>query len=211
MSTYRTGNHWGVTIVREGERTPERHITGADQLVAVVVNGDHALAERICALLNRDERETRRKPTDCPRCGSDKPCPPNDVCPRCAVEMGWEFGGDVPPSPLSAPVSVQDGPAVPSVTPAGDVSGSEAVHADCDCGHEGLPEQWHLRPCPVAERRVARRQAQLTGVQERADVRRRIAEQAEHRPSSLGDGLGYGPCVGCGQLWPCMASRAEVS
>jgi hypothetical protein len=46
--------------------------------------------------------------------------------------------------------------------------------------------------------------------QEYADVRRRIAEQAEHRPSSLGgDGLGYGPCVGCGELWPCGQSRRE--
>jgi hypothetical protein len=42
--TYRTGNHWGVTVVDE---QPD----GA-QLVAVVVNGDQALAERICALLN---------------------------------------------------------------------------------------------------------------------------------------------------------------
>lgn len=45
---------------------------------------------------------------------------------------------------------------------------------------------------------------------EQADVRRRITEHAEHRPSSLGgDGLGYGPCVGCGQLWPCFTSRYE--
>ncbi|HXM55366.1 MAG TPA: hypothetical protein VOB72_08245 [Candidatus Dormibacteraeota bacterium] len=29
----------------------------------------------------------------------------------------------------------------------------------CDCGHEGLDETWHLRPCPVAEARFARRQA----------------------------------------------------
>jgi hypothetical protein len=46
-------------------------------------------------------------------------------------------------------------------------------------------------------------------INERADVRRRIAERAEHRPSSLGDGLGYGPCVGCGELWPCQQSRRE--
>lgn len=32
----------------------------------------------------------------------------------------------------------------------------------------------------------------------------------EHRASSPGgDGLGYGPCVGCGELWPCTASRGE--
>lgn len=51
--------------------------------------------------------------------------------------------------------------------------------------------------------------ATQTDQQERADVRRRIAEQVEHRPSSLGDGLGYGPCVGCGELWPCGQSRRE--
>lgn len=52
MATFRTGNHWGVTIVREGERTPEGHIVGADELVAVVVNGGTDLAERIATLLN---------------------------------------------------------------------------------------------------------------------------------------------------------------
>lgn len=75
MSTYRTGNHWGVTIVRESN---ERHAddcycTGDyvepvctamregppdAQLVAVVVNGDQALAERICRLLNGEATPT---------------------------------------------------------------------------------------------------------------------------------------------------------
>lgn len=76
MTTYRTGNHWGVTIVREGgegalfgaDAGPKNEHNGGclwpatrcrghrpgDQLVAVVVNGDQALAERICALLNAD-------------------------------------------------------------------------------------------------------------------------------------------------------------
>lgn len=78
MPTYRTGNHWGVTIVREDERTPELddcafcvasrtgcpiHGAADDQLVAVVVNGDQALAERICELLNADE------PYEEPECG----------------------------------------------------------------------------------------------------------------------------------------------
>lgn len=56
MSTYRTGNHWGVTIVHEGVPLGENGATVGDQLVAVVVNGDQALAERICALLNADEQ-----------------------------------------------------------------------------------------------------------------------------------------------------------
>jgi hypothetical protein len=57
MATYRTGNHWGVTIVATqaihgltGDGLPT--LREEDQLVAVVVNGDHALAERICGLLN---------------------------------------------------------------------------------------------------------------------------------------------------------------
>lgn len=61
--TYRTGNHWGVTIVREGD--PGRFCCNrgdhpghsGDELVAVVVNGDQALAERICALLNGSDRQ----------------------------------------------------------------------------------------------------------------------------------------------------------
>ena len=67
MSSYRTGNHWGVTIVRQGKRLNTTddcafccasnagcliHPPVEDQLVAVVVNGDQALAEQICALLN---------------------------------------------------------------------------------------------------------------------------------------------------------------
>lgn len=53
MTRYRTGNHWGVTIVREGTQPPAASGTRADDhLVAVVLHGDAALAERICALLN---------------------------------------------------------------------------------------------------------------------------------------------------------------
>jgi hypothetical protein len=59
VTTYRTGNHWGVTIVAEPDtdtayccdRGDHPGHTGA-RLVAVVTNGDRALAERICALLN---------------------------------------------------------------------------------------------------------------------------------------------------------------
>lgn len=71
MSVYRTGAHWGVTIVREGEALHAWRrfnvgntvcaVAGCmlgeaehDELVAVVVNGDRALAERICTLLNAD-------------------------------------------------------------------------------------------------------------------------------------------------------------
>lgn len=57
MTTYRTGNHHGVTIVAEPgsddfccNRDGHDHARG--RLVAVVVDGGQALAERICALLN---------------------------------------------------------------------------------------------------------------------------------------------------------------
>jgi len=52
--TYRTGID-GVTIVAEGD-TRGGDDSRPDQLAAVVVNGDEALAERICALLNASER-----------------------------------------------------------------------------------------------------------------------------------------------------------
>lgn len=71
--TYRVGRHWGVTIVREGAPEDACHVPGGcfscrtgrtggephDQLVAVITNGDTALAERICALLNRAEAGPR--------------------------------------------------------------------------------------------------------------------------------------------------------
>ena len=62
MTSYRTGNHWGVTIVRQGDTFKQGRMEPdgpalpprreGDQLVAVVVNGDEALAECICQLLN---------------------------------------------------------------------------------------------------------------------------------------------------------------
>jgi hypothetical protein len=52
MATYRTGGHWGITIVREGVQPPdERGRHADDELVAVTMN-DPALAAQICALLN---------------------------------------------------------------------------------------------------------------------------------------------------------------
>lgn len=56
MTEYRVGNHWGVTIVREGDQPADATGHRPDaQLVAVVTNGDRQLAERICALLNQVE------------------------------------------------------------------------------------------------------------------------------------------------------------
>lgn len=58
MSVYRTGNHWGVTIVREYDHLDVPGVDGVlprSELVAVVTNGDAGLAERICALLNASD------------------------------------------------------------------------------------------------------------------------------------------------------------
>jgi hypothetical protein len=58
--------------------------------------------------------------------------------------------------------------------------------------------------------REAEDRREVERANEWADVRHRIANRAEHRPAIPGgDGLGYGPCVGCGELWPCGQSRRE--
>jgi hypothetical protein len=67
--TYRTGTHWGVTIVREAENRRD------DELVAVVVNGDTAIAERIVSLLNAQTNPECPWNSDCEGAG----------CSRC----GW--------------------------------------------------------------------------------------------------------------------------
>lgn len=94
MTTYRTGTHHGVTINRESDghqcEHPD-HDCARGHLVAVVVNDDWALAERICTLLNmQQDREDRW--------------------------TAMEEARDAPPGPLSAPESAQNGPAVPAPT-----------------------------------------------------------------------------------------------
>jgi hypothetical protein len=68
VTTYRTGNHHGITICAEGDGfvcDRDDHDCARGHLVAVVVNGDHALAERICDALNAEEPYRHR----CPGCG----------------------------------------------------------------------------------------------------------------------------------------------
>ncbi len=58
MTTYRTGNHHGVTIVAENDGARcgrEGHDCTRGHLAAVVVDGGVELAERICALLNTQQ------------------------------------------------------------------------------------------------------------------------------------------------------------
>lgn len=53
---YRVGNHWGVTIVWEGELPPDHEGRRPDDKLAGMINhGDKALAERIVRLLNEDD------------------------------------------------------------------------------------------------------------------------------------------------------------
>lgn len=55
MAEYRAGTHHGVTIVRKGDGyrcDRDDHDCARGHMVAVVTNGDQALAERICTLLN---------------------------------------------------------------------------------------------------------------------------------------------------------------
>jgi hypothetical protein len=56
VSRYRTGGHWGVTVVREGVEPADHEGRRPDaELAAVVVNGDRELARRIADLLTKDE------------------------------------------------------------------------------------------------------------------------------------------------------------
>lgn len=76
---------------------------------------------------------------------------------------------DAPSSSLSASVSASGASGVvgPGLAPA------KPAEGECDCGHEGLDEMFHLRPCPVAEARV---------------VRRRFARGGRIPPPSVGPG-----------------------
>lgn len=56
MIRYRVGGHWGVTVVREGVQPPDKDGCRPDaELVAVVVNGDRELAQRIADALTEQE------------------------------------------------------------------------------------------------------------------------------------------------------------
>ncbi len=56
MVNYRTGNHWGTTIILTGSGQPDdQGRKQDDQLVAVIMNNDKELAERIVRALNSTE------------------------------------------------------------------------------------------------------------------------------------------------------------
>lgn len=204
MSTIRTGSHWRVTIVDDGTQPADASGHRPDaQLLAVVMAGkvlttDPELAERVARLLNGE--------------------PQWDTATAYRVYSRWSKAGDTSrravydaikeayaaglasSAPSARTIQPQSASEAPGVVESGS-DGSKAAGGECDCGHE----RRRRLPCTDCPGEPATWKAG-----ERADIRRRIAQQAEHRPSSLGgDGLGYGPCVGCGQLWPCTTSRAE--
>jgi hypothetical protein len=116
MSTYRTGGHHGVTIVREGDGSrcgrPE-HDCDRGHLIAVVVDGGQELAERICALLNDSEERSSVWPKERVGAGAFQrerlgTWPAADSCtcvyrpnggadPNCPVHQGRKARGPRPP------------------------------------------------------------------------------------------------------------------
>lgn len=96
---YRTGNHWGVTIVREAtpppgpdhwhEGPPCDECPRDAELVAVIVNGDQALAKRICELLNGEPAE--------PAAADSCTCVGHITDLHCVVHQGRKARGPKPP------------------------------------------------------------------------------------------------------------------
>lgn len=159
--TYRTGNHWGVTIVREGQAghawrqfnvgntvCAEAGCRLAEaehaQLVAVVVNGDQALAERICALLNGEQAIAPRVEaarcakcdgplTACTDCGKPAQCG-EPWCAKHSPDGDWS----TPPRPLSVPLSVPLSAEQPPVGGSGRQGGAETISGRCNAICQGM-------------------------------------------------------------------------
>lgn len=61
---------------------------------------------------------------------------------------------------------------------------------------------------PPARLRSPQTAEQGSGVGPGANEAPEPFEAVQHHPQTPGgDGLGYGPCTGCGELWPCTPSR----
>lgn len=162
--TYRVGNHHGVTIIDANPNSrclDEHHDCARGHLVAVVVDGGQLFAEHICDRLNavtpdvthtNGAREAlahiaERIANAADDFDADALKTLRIILQATAAELGVDE--TAPPSPLSAPVSASKPPGVPEGTK-DDPNDSQAL---CDCGHEGLDPMFHLRPCPIAERR----------------------------------------------------------
>lgn len=151
------------------------------QRVATVDSGaPKGIAQRICALLNGDQARidsdgfcnghtpdvdhtrgaaealalVRRRLTlwDQMRDSGERLDPELafGILRAAAVELGVD--GDAPSGRAVSPQAAQSASGVVG-------SGSDLpkpAEGECDCGHEGLPTQWHSRPCPLAASRFAR-------------------------------------------------------
>ena len=150
MTTYRTGKSWGVTIVREGHGEPNPGNCGLadDEFVAVVVNGDRALAERICALLNGAMRQVAVVA----------------ALGQAAADMRSGYPGH------GHPIEYVNGWEESAAFAEGFAGVDTARPARaCDCAHDGLDAMFHRRPCPIAELRHAARKLGYELVQQGAD------------------------------------------
>lgn len=113
VSTYRTGGHWRRTIVRVGTQRPDADGRRPDDfLICTVDSAATELAERICRLLNADEREPcphgHPGGERCGPCAFDRAIPAADSCtcvyrpnggldPNCVVHHGRRARGPKPP------------------------------------------------------------------------------------------------------------------
>lgn len=157
VTTYRVGNHHGVTIVREDDgHTCARpdHDCERGHLVAVITNDNWELAERICALLNA------YMPSACTRVGQHN-CDGewrNHDRYEAAAELG--VGEDAPGSPRIQPQSDRNASGVGRDTleaPRGSEihcvafdRDEDSVFGHCACGHSIHEHEGTLGPC-IAE------------------------------------------------------------
>lgn len=174
--TYRAGNHHGVTIVNEADTTPcgrPGHDCARGHLVAVIVNGDWDLAERIAALLNDGctGGAAAALALVAERIADHTATTHGDFITLRALRLileatAAELGVDetAPGSPLSEPVAAETGSGVHRVG-VDDQSGAQAIPpcecsrfflvivrgagpgAWCECGHERADHHDGHGPC----------------------------------------------------------------
>jgi len=102
----------------------------------------------------------------------------------------------------------------------------DAAHAAAWCGQRGYYRigQALLSLAAALEAQEDHRMVNVPMLRPAPDVERTMADVmadtavlhvvpppgvGQHHPMSKGgDGLGYGPCTHCGQLWPCETARA---
>jgi hypothetical protein len=150
-ATYRTVvdnqlGAWTLTIVRQGKLVThgDAQVREHDDLVAVVLNQDQALAERICALLNADGDDEVVAP-----CLEPAPDAATIASVMAAVDGPYRVGGEVrlededepdgdaPPTGRIQPLPAEQGSAGGS----GGTGGAEGV-SEAFCVQCGGPREW---------------------------------------------------------------------